>query len=168
MKSYQTMNCMSSWIIRLWLTFDIYCHTRSNDVFIHSHLEYRILFALMTSLLTCKNISDHAITFSLILVFEARIFKHLLYFYCMSKFHHNFSFNSKWVLQFLTGACYHVFQFQSPSLSAPHFFFRCCERWEKNFTHLFVDLLTLYFINCINPVLYRMYTVWRCWIFRWS
>ena len=51
------------------------CHTRSNNVFIHSRFEYRILFALMRTLLTYKNISDHTITFSLILVFEARIFK---------------------------------------------------------------------------------------------
>ena len=57
------------------------CDTRSNNVVIHSRFEYRILFSLMITLLTYTNISDYTITFSLIMVFEARLFKNLLHIY---------------------------------------------------------------------------------------
>ena len=39
-------------------------------MFIHSRFEYRILFAIMRTLLTYTNISDYTITFSLILGFS--------------------------------------------------------------------------------------------------
>ena len=46
-------------------------------------------------------------------------------------------------------------------------FFYCCELWENNLIRPFLSSLTLYFINCINILLDRAYTVWTCWLFRW-
>ena len=45
------MNEIKLRIIPIYLTFDIYCQTQSN-VFIHFRFEYRILFALMRTLLS--------------------------------------------------------------------------------------------------------------------